>query len=102
MSDQSTSNPAVSRRTLLAGAAGLGAGAFTILSAEAAPRPVAGLRGGLSQDTPGEGGKLVIGLASEPDTLDIHVSPWAVTVNVALNIFDTLVWQDPADGSFKP
>jgi peptide/nickel transport system substrate-binding protein len=93
----------VTRRALLTGAAALGAGAFaTILSAEAAPRRGSSPGSQVNQDTAVAGGKLVIGLASEPDTLDIHVSPWAVTVNVALNIFDTLVVQDPADGSFKP
>ncbi|HKG27143.1 MAG TPA: ABC transporter substrate-binding protein, partial [Thermomicrobiales bacterium] len=38
----------------------------------------------------------------EPDTLDVHVSPWAVAANVGLNIFDTLVIQDPTDASYKP
>lgn len=94
---------ALSRRQVLAGAAALGTGVFaTILAAEAAPGRAGTDAAARDQDTPVPGGKLVIGLASEPDTLDIHVSPWAVTVNVALNIFDTLVWQDPSDGSFKP
>lgn len=56
----------------------------------------------VAQDTPQSGGKLVVGLSSEPDNIDPHVTPYAVSHNVMMHIFDTLVWQDPADGSFKP
>lgn len=54
-----------------------------------------------AQDTPQAGGKLVVGLKTEPDNIDPHVTPYAVSHNVMMHIFDTLVWQDPADGSFK-
>jgi peptide/nickel transport system substrate-binding protein len=57
----------------------------------------------VAQDTPKPGGKLVVGLQSEPsDNIDPHVTPWAVSHNIMMNVYDTLVWQDPADGSFKP
>ena len=57
----------------------------------------------VAQDTPQAGGKLVVGLQSEPsDNIDPHVTPWAVSHNIMMNVYDTLVWQDPADGSFKP
>jgi peptide/nickel transport system substrate-binding protein len=56
-----------------------------------------------AQDTPQSGGALVVGLQSEPsDNIDPHVTPWAVSHNIMMNVYDTLVWQDPADGSFKP
>lgn len=57
----------------------------------------------VAQDTPQAGGSLVVGLQSEPsDNIDPHVTPWAVSHNIMMNVYDTLVWQDPADGSFKP
>ncbi len=56
----------------------------------------------IAQDTPQSGGTLVVGLSSEPDNIDPHVTPYAVSHNVMMHIFDTLVYQDPADGSFKP
>ena len=86
----------LSRRLLLGGALGA-AGVFTLGGwsnggASAAAR----------QDAPVAGGKLVVGLQSEPsDNIDCHVTPWAVSHNIMMNVYDTLVWQDPADGSFK-
>ena len=57
----------------------------------------------LAQGAPKTGGTLVIGLQSEPsDNIDPHVTPWAVSHNIMMHVYDTLVWQDPADGSFKP
>ncbi len=47
-----------------------------------------------------EGGTLVFGIATEPDNLDPHVTPFAVSHTVMMNIYDTLVWRD-LDGSFK-
>lgn len=56
-----------------------------------------------AQDTPQSGGSLIVGLKTEPsDNIDPHVTPWAVSHNIMMNVYDTLVWQDPADGSFKP
>jgi peptide/nickel transport system substrate-binding protein len=99
MSDEITSRSAndtlqVTRRGLLKFAAGTSA-------AVALARQVRYVA--VAQDTPQSGGKLVIGLQSEPsDNIDPHVTPWAVSHNIMMNVYDTLVWQDPADGSFKP
>lgn len=48
------------------------------------------------------GGTLTVGLGSEPDNLDMQVTPYAVSANLGVNIFDSLVYQDPADASYKP
>jgi peptide/nickel transport system substrate-binding protein len=93
----------VTRRAFIAAGAGGAALAFAVSSAGAAGVGSALRLAARGQDgQPVSGGSLTIGLASEPDTLDVHVSPWAVTANVGLNIFDTLVIQDPADASYKP
>jgi len=44
----------------------------------------------------------VIGLDAEPDNIDPHVTPFAHSHQIMMNIFDTLVMQDPKDASFKP
>jgi peptide/nickel transport system substrate-binding protein len=88
----------------------LGAGAAGALTLSGLLEAVAAAEGGRPaarsgarfQDTPQPGGTLIVGLKTEPDNIDPHVTPYAVSHNVMMNIFDTLVWQDPADGSFKP
>ena len=83
-----------SRRALLQTAAAISAG----FAAAGTLRSVT-----FAQDTPQSGGTLVVGLQSEPsDNIDPHVTPWAVSHNIMMNVYDTLVWQDPADGSYKP
>ncbi|MDQ6700979.1 MAG: ABC transporter substrate-binding protein, partial [Acidobacteriota bacterium] len=89
----------ISRRKVLRIGAG-GAAGFAVLG------PMA--RGGAFAQstplpTPKSGGTLVVGLQSEPsDNIDPAVTPWAVSHNIMMHVYDTLVWQDPADGSFKP
>jgi peptide/nickel transport system substrate-binding protein len=84
---------APTRRALLQTAAAIGAG----FAAMGTLRSIT-----YAQDTPQSGGTLVVGLQSEPsDNIDPHVTPWAVSHNIMMNVYDTLVWQDPADGSFK-
>lgn len=46
-----------------------------------------------------EGGRLIIGLDLEPDNIDPHVTPYAVSHTVMMNIFDPLVWRNE-DGDF--
>lgn len=96
--------PRVTRRAFIAAASAGGAAlALAANSARAGGLGSALRFAAHDQDgQPVNGGSLTIGLASEPDTLDVHVSPWAVAANVGLNIFDTLVIQDPADASYKP
>lgn len=50
---------------------------------------------------PVSGGELLFGLRSEPDNLDPHVTPFAISHVVMMNCYDTLVWQDTADRQFK-
>jgi peptide/nickel transport system substrate-binding protein len=81
------------RRALLQTAAAISAG----FAAAGTLRSVT-----FAQDTPQAGGTLTVGLQAEPsDNIDPHVTPWAVSHNIMMNVYDTLVWQDPADGSFK-
>ncbi len=47
------------------------------------------------------GGELVFGLNLEPDNLDPAVTPFAVSHEVMMNIYDTLVWRGK-DGKFYP
>jgi peptide/nickel transport system substrate-binding protein len=47
------------------------------------------------------GGEITVGLDFEPDSLDPHVTPYAVSHTVMMNLFDTLVWRDQA-GEFQP
>jgi peptide/nickel transport system substrate-binding protein len=47
------------------------------------------------------GGDITVGLDFEPDSLDPHVTPYAVSHTVMMNVFDTLVWRDQA-GEFQP
>jgi peptide/nickel transport system substrate-binding protein len=94
----------VTRRAFIA-AASVGGAALALAVNSASAAGVGSALRVAARDQEGQpvsGGSLTIGLASEPDTLDVHVSPWAVAANVGLNIFDTLVIQDPADASYKP
>lgn len=99
----SQSSARVSRRSLLAGATAGAAGILWIRGADAAGNPIAANRllEGSTQEAV-SGGTLTIGLGSEPDNLDMQVSPFAVSANVGVNLFDSLVYQDPADASYKP
>lgn len=84
----------LSRRSFLQAAAGAG-----LLAAAPMLAPVRLTRA----QEPQAGGTLTIGLQSEPsDNIDPHRTPWAVSHNIMMHVFDVLVWQDPADGSFKP
>ena len=47
------------------------------------------------------GGEITIGLDFEPDNLDPHVTPYAVSHTVMMNIFDPLIWRDN-EGEFQP
>jgi peptide/nickel transport system substrate-binding protein len=47
------------------------------------------------------GGEIVFGLNLEPDNLDPAVTPFAVSHEVMMNIYDTLVWRGK-DGKFYP
>jgi peptide/nickel transport system substrate-binding protein len=81
----------LSRRTFV----GTALGAAVAAGALAAHGPV-----GAQQ--PVRGGELRFGLRTEPDNLDPAVTPWAVSHRVMMHVYDTLVWQDPADNTFKP
>lgn len=106
MSDSHGSSPSsvrVSRRTLLSGAAAGAAGILWIRGTDASGNPIAANRLlDASTQEAVSGGTLTIGLGSEPDNLDMQVSPYAVSANVGVNLFDSLVYQDPADASYKP
>lgn len=95
-------HPLTRRRLLFSSAAatGLAIGAANAVAASSGGSGTRSLD--RRQDAPRSGGSLQIGLQSEPDSLDPHVTPYAVSHNVMMNVFDTLVWQDPVDGSFKP
>jgi peptide/nickel transport system substrate-binding protein len=47
------------------------------------------------------GGEITVGLDFEPDNLDPHVTPYAVSHTVMMNVFDPLIWRD-AEGAFQP
>jgi peptide/nickel transport system substrate-binding protein len=49
-----------------------------------------------------EGGKFVIAMSAEPDNLDPHVTPYAMSHNVMMLIFDRLVEEDPVTHEFVP
>ena len=53
-----------------------------------------------AQETPA-GGEITVGLDFEPDSLDPHVTPYAVSHTVMMNVFDPLVWRD-ANGEIQP
>lgn len=57
--------------------------------------------GGSSQAAPAKGGKLVLGLTQEPDTLDPHTTALAVANRVFAQIYDPLIWKT-TDGKFHP
>lgn len=59
-----------------------------------------GTQPGLAQDA-AQGGEITVGLDFEPDNLDPHVTPYAVSHSVMMNIFDPLVWRDK-EGAFQP
>ena len=85
-----------SRRSFLLAATGA-AGAL------AAAPVLSSTRFQVSAQEPQAGGSLTVGLQSEPsDNIDPHRTPWAVSHNIMMHVFDTLVWQDPGDGSFHP
>jgi peptide/nickel transport system substrate-binding protein len=48
------------------------------------------------------GGELRFGQNNEPDTLDPARTAQSSAFTVMMNIYDTLVWMDPADLQFKP
>ena len=48
------------------------------------------------------GGELRYGMNNEPDSLDPAKTAQASAFNVMLNLYDTLIWQDPADLKYKP
>jgi peptide/nickel transport system substrate-binding protein len=103
MSQPPSSSAHFSRRALLGGTAAAAAGILWVRATDAAGNPVSTSR--LLTSNPQEavsGGTLTIGLGSEPDNLDMQVSPYAVSANVGVNLFDSLVYQDPADASYKP
>ncbi len=51
---------------------------------------------------PVSGGQLVVALATEPDCLDPHVTPAAVSYRVVRHIFDSLVVQSDDGFEFEP
>ena len=53
-----------------------------------------------AQDSP-TGGEITVGLDFEPDSLDPHVTPYAVSHTVMMNVFDPLLWRDK-EGNFQP
>lgn len=59
-----------------------------------------GIQPGMAQDA-AAGGEITVGLDFEPDNLDPHVTPYAVSHTVMMNIFDPLIWRDK-EGAFQP
>ncbi len=55
-----------------------------------------------TEATPQSGGELRFGQNNEADTLDPARSANASAYIIMMNIYDTLVWLDPADNVFKP
>ena len=64
--------------------------------ATAAEQPAAEVAG-----APQSGGEIRFGQNNEPDTLDPARSANASAYTVMMNLYDTLVWLDPADNVFK-
>jgi peptide/nickel transport system substrate-binding protein len=51
---------------------------------------------------PAQTGRLVIGVAAEPETLDPHMSASLPTWNIARNVFDSLLTRDLKTFGYKP
>ena len=62
---------------------------------------IAGMRPAAAVAQDASGGEVTVGLDFEPDSLDPHVTPYAVSHTVMMNIFDPLLWRDQA-GEFQP
>lgn len=68
----------------------------------AAPGTTAGGSTDTTAGPPAASGELRIALKGEPDTLDPHATGSRTSYGICRNIFDTLVYRDEVDKSFKP
>jgi peptide/nickel transport system substrate-binding protein len=57
---------------------------------------------GSSSDTPKSGGTFVFGAWQDADTLDPHTTGLAATSRILIQIYDALVWSNPADKKLYP
>jgi peptide/nickel transport system substrate-binding protein len=57
---------------------------------------------GVTAPAPAQTGRLVVGVAAEPETLDPHMSASLPTWNVARNVFDSLLARDLKTFGYKP